>query len=100
MMEEPMSLKFLDKSQLQSGGANDVWQRFPQGAQSMQTAPQNTSTPIIVYEPSGAGHWALYHRGAFRKLAPFKDFKNGTVSWRMDGTEVAHPVAWSMPQKK
>jgi len=81
-----MSLKFLDKSQIQSGGASDIWQRFPQGAQPIATAPQNTSTPILVHEANGQGHWALHHNGAYRKLAPFKDWKTGAVSWRMDGT--------------
>ena len=95
-----MSLKFLDKSQLQSGGANDVWQRFPAGSQSMQTAPQNSATPIVVYEANGQGHWALHHNGAYRKLAPFKDWRTGSVSWRMDGTQIPHPVAWSLPRKK
>src|SRR5262245_17784440 len=96
-----MALRFLNRSQIQSGqGGNDIWRRFPEGAQPIASAPERTSQPIIVYEPSGVGHWALYHRGALRNLAPFKDFKNGTVSWRMDGTEIAHPVAWSMPQRK
>src|SRR5215475_2649447 len=99
----PMSLKISDKPQLHygnQGSANDIWKRFPAGAQPIATAPERTSQPIVVYEPNGTGHWALHHNGAWRKLAPFKDFRDGSVRWRMDGTEVSNAVAWSPPQKK
>jgi len=73
---------------------------LPQGAQPIATAPERTSQPVIVHEASGQGHWALHYNGAWRKVAPFKDWRTGSVSWRMDGTEVSNPVAWSYPQKK
>ena len=99
-----MSLKFSDKPQLHGGDGQgsvaNIWRRFPQGAQPIATAPERTATPIVVYEANGQGHWALHHNQAWRKLAPFKDFRDGSVSWRIDGTEIPNPVAWSMPQKK
>jgi len=98
-----MVLKYASTPQLHYGGnqgsVSDVWRRFPEGARPIATAPE-TATPIVVYEPNGTGHWALHHNGAWRKLAPFKDFRDGSVRWRMDGTEISHPVAWSMPRKK
>jgi len=98
-----MSLKFSDRPQLHSGNRGsvaDIWQRFPQGAQPIATAPERTSQPIIVHEANGFQHWAINHRGAWQKLAPFKDWKTGAVSWRMDGTQIPQPVAWSLPRKK
>jgi len=97
-----MTLKFLAKSQLtgNQGSAADIWQRFPQGAQPIATAPERSGSPIQVFETNGTAHWALHHNGAWRKLVPFKDWRSGAVSWRMDGTQIPHPVAWSMPQKK
>src|SRR5215813_9095861 len=99
-----MSFKIASTSQLNysgnQGSAADMWRRFPAGSQSIATAPERSATPIVVYESNGQGHWALHHNGAWRKLSPYKDFRDGSVSWRMDGTEVPNPVAWSMPQKK
>src|SRR5262245_7572758 len=100
MMEGLVSLKFSDKPVLHSGNqASDIWQRLPQGSQPITSAPERSAQPIVVYELNGQGHWALHHNGAWRKLAPFKDWRNGNVSWRMDGTEIAHPVAWSLPKR-
>jgi len=99
-----MTLKFSNKSQLNDGGNQgsvaNIWRRFPQGARPIATAPERTATPIVVHEASGASHWALHHNGAWRKLAPFKDYRDGSVSWRINGTSISNPVAWSMPQKK
>jgi hypothetical protein len=97
-----MSLKFSDKPQLNYGGnsAADIWRRFPQGAQPIATAPERSGTPVIVYEPSGAGHWAMHHNGAWQKLSAFKDWRDGNVRWRMCGESIPHAVAWSYPQKK
>jgi|SRR5262249_2276244 len=98
-----MTLRYSDKPQLHygnQGSASNMWQRFPQGAQPIATAPQRTSQPIIVYEATGLPHWALHHNSAWRKLAPYRDWRTGTTSWRMDGTEISNPVAWSMPQRK
>jgi hypothetical protein len=99
-----MSLKFSDKPQLLYGGSNRHSQnwgsRFPQGAQPIATAPQNSATPVIVYEPNGKGHWALNHGGGWRKLAPFKDWRSGAVQWRMTGESINQPSAWSLPQRK
>ena len=96
-----MTLKFSDRPQLHYGqqGANP-WARFPQGAAPIATAPERSSQPIIVHEANGHQHWALHHNGAWRKLSPFKDFKTGAVSWRMDGTQINNAVAWSLPRKK
>src|SRR5262245_16670723 len=96
-----MSLKFSDKPVLNYSGnqASDVWRRFPEGAQPIASAPERSATPILVHEANGTTSWALHHSGAWRRLAPFRDFRDGSVQWRMDGTEIAHPVAWSMPKR-
>jgi hypothetical protein len=94
-----MSLKFLNKSQISGNQQSNPWARFPAHAQSMASAPQ-TSQPILIHEANGKTSWALHHMGSWRKLAPFKDHKTGAVSWRMDGTQVSNPVAWSLPRKK
>jgi hypothetical protein len=98
-----MSLKYSDKPQLSYGGdqgsASEIWRRFPQGSQPIATAPERTSTPIVVYEPSGQGHLALHYNQAWRKVAPFQDWRTGSVSWRMDGTVIPNAVAWSLPKR-
>jgi len=97
-----MVLKYASTPQVNFGGnqgsVSDVWRRFPEGARPIATAPE-TATPLIVYEPNGTGHWAMQYSGAWRKLAPFKDWRTGAVSWRMDGTMISNPVAW-LPRKK
>ena len=97
-----MVLKFLDHPVVHSGNqpASDPWSRFPAGSQPIATAPERTSQPIIVYEPNGQGHWALHHNGAWQKLAPFKDGRDGSVQWRMNGEQISQAVAWSLPRKK
>ena len=95
-----MSLKFSNRAVLHYGGQeSNLWNRFPQGAQPIASAPQNSAQPVIVYESNGKGHYALYHRNGWQKLSPFKDSKDGSVSWRMDGTEIP-AVAWALPQRK
>jgi hypothetical protein len=98
-----MVLKFLDRPQLgrnPRGGVGDDWSgRFPQG-QPIATAPQNSGTPVWVMQANGQGSWALHYGGGWKKLSPFKDSKSGGVQWRMDGTMISNPVAWSLPRKK
>jgi hypothetical protein len=96
-----MSLKYSDKPQMHYGPRQSAspWARFPQGAQPIATAPEQSATPILVHEANGQSHWALYHRNGWQKLAPFRDHKSGAVSWRMCGEQVTQPVAWS-PRKK
>src|SRR5262245_10904455 len=98
-----MALKFSEKPQLHygtQGSAADIWRRFPEGAQPIATAPERSGSPMQVFEANGTAHWALHHNGAWRKLSPFRDFKDGSVSWRLDGTQISNPVAWSPPRKK
>jgi hypothetical protein len=93
-----MSLRYSDKPY---GGqaSGDNWRtRFPQDARPIATAPISAQ-PILVYESNGAAHWALHHNGGWRELKPHKDFKDGSVQWRMD-TEIPNPVAWAMPRRK
>jgi len=97
-----MVLKFSDRPFVARNprGAGDNWRgRFPEGAQSMQSAPQNSGTPVWVMQANGQGDWALHHNGRWQKLSPFKDHRTGSVSWRMDGTQISNPVAWSMPRR-
>ena len=92
-----MSLKFSNTPQLQYGNqgtASDIWQRFPAGSQPIATAPERSGTPVWVMQANGQGDWALHHNGAWQKLEPFKDWKDGSVQWRMCGESIPHPVAW------
>jgi hypothetical protein len=100
-----MSLKFSDKPQLRYGAATSRYDvQLPAGSQPIASAPKDTATPIIVYARDNKGglegRWALHHNGAWRQLAPFKDFKTGAVSWRMNGDMISNPIAWSLPRKK
>ena len=97
-----MTLKFSNKPQLNYSGnqGSNLWNRFPQGAQPIATAPERTAQPVVIHQANGQGHWGLHYQGAWRKVAPFKDWRDGSVRWRMDGTEISNPVAWSMPQRK
>jgi hypothetical protein len=96
-----MVLKFSDRPQLNYGGNQPAspWNRFPQGSQPIASAPESTSTPVIVTQANGHSHWALHYQNAWRKISPFKDWRTGAVSWRMDGTEITNPVAWSYPKR-
>src|ERR1700746_1244970 len=100
-MRERMSIKYASTPQVHYGPRQSAspWARFPQGAQSIASAPQQSAIPVQVHEANGKTHWALYHRNEWQKLAPFKDPKSGAVTWRMDGTRIPHPVVWS-PRKK
>jgi hypothetical protein len=98
-----MPLKFLDRPFVARNprGVGDDWGgRFPQGSQPIATAPERSGTPVMVYEANGTGHWALHYHNGWKKLSPFKDSKSGGVQWRMDGTMVSNPVAWSPPKRK
>ena len=91
-----MVLRYTDKPY--GGGrqtAANAYHKFPAGAQPMQTAPQSSATPVIIYGADGKAHWALQHRDSWRVLEPFKDFKSGKVQWRMNGEMIAQPLAWS-----
>jgi len=95
-----MSLKYSDKPQLTYGDRrrDSVWDRFPQGAQPIATAPEHSSQPVVVIEANGHQSWALKHNGAWRRLSSFKN-RDGSVRWAMDGTMIPNPVAWSLPKR-
>jgi Bacterial RNA polymerase, alpha chain C terminal domain len=58
----------------EDGAQPSKWQgRLPEGVQPISTAPEHSATPICVYEPSGASHWAIHHQGSFRKLRPLRE---------------------------
>src|SRR5262245_30828054 len=98
-----MVLKYSDKPVLNYGGTgsktDDLRSRFPAEARPIATAPGMSATPIIVYEANGAAHWALHYNGGWRELKPHKDFRDGSVQWRMDA-QINNPVMWAMPRKK
>jgi hypothetical protein len=99
-----MPLKFLDRpfvARNPSGGVGDNWRgRFPEGAQPIATAPERSGTPVWVMTADGQGSWALHYQNTWKKLSPFKESRSGSVQWRMDGTTISNPVAWSLPRKK
>jgi hypothetical protein len=100
-----MTLKFSSKRQI----VDDQWSAFgnvpalPAGAQSLASAPTTGATPVQVLARDAKGNvaakWALYHRDGWRELEPFKDFRDGSVTWRMNGTTIGQPIAW-LPRKK
>jgi len=95
-----LTLKFSDKPQVYGDQRRgSAWDRFPQGAQPIATAPERSSQPVVVIEANGHQHWALHHRGSWQKLAPFKDHRSGAVNWRMSGESIPQPVAWLLPKR-
>jgi len=94
-----MSIKYASTPQLQYGPRQSAspWARFPQNARPISTAPEQTSSPVVVYENNGFAHLALHYNNAWRKISPFKDPRSGAVSYRMDGTTISNPVAWAPP---
>jgi hypothetical protein len=88
-----MVLKYTDGNQYNTG-QNRLVSRLPPGAMPISTAPAASATPIVVYEPTGRGYWALKHRDVWQKLQPFTDHKTRAVSFRMNGEWIQQPVAW------
>src|SRR6266480_3146784 len=102
MEKTEMSLKYASTRQVNygsPGAADRVRSKLPADALPIATAPAASATPIQVYGVDGNAHWSLHHRGAWQKLAPFKDSQTGKVTWRMFGEEVRQPIAW-LPRKK
>jgi hypothetical protein len=93
-----MSLRYVSRPY---GGGRDpkssvdqMLRQLPADAQPMASAPTNSATPIVVYDKDAKPHWALYHRNGWQKLAPFKDSKDQSTTWRMNGDEVSQAIAW------
>jgi hypothetical protein len=97
-----MSLRYSNKPQVhygQTSAVDRVLSKLPQGARPIASAPQASATPIQVIDSDGKAHWALYHRDAWRNLAPERDNKTGQTQWRMDGTLIRQAVAWVPRQR-
>jgi hypothetical protein len=96
-----LSLRFSNKPVVNYGNQqSNPWARFPQGAQPIASAPQQSAQAIVAFEPNGKGHYAMQHRGQWIEMGPNRDSKTGAVSWRMNGT-VINAVAWMpIPRKK
>lgn len=95
-----MVLKYAKTPQLIYGGqtsADAFRSRFPAGSQPAATCPEYT--PVIAHEANGQSHYAMKRRDVWKKLAPFRDWRTGEVSWREDGTQL-NVAAWSVPQQK
>jgi hypothetical protein len=93
-----VTLKFTDRPYGGHGSKQDDWRtRFPADARPIASAPISAQ-PILVYEANGAAHWALHHNNSWRELKPYKDFRDGSVQWRMDN-QISNPVAWAMPRR-
>jgi hypothetical protein len=95
--EQPtVPIRFSNTPQLSYGRqTTNPWNRFPAHAQTITSAPQLGSQPVKIFNPKGEARWALYHLGAWRGLSPQKDFKTGSVQWRMDGSTIQQPVCWA-----
>ena len=89
-------LKYASTPQLRYGGNEQSRLRIraPNGAHPISTANEHTSQPVVLYEHDGKSCWGIHHNGAWRKMAPFKDWRSGEVQWRMSG-ELVNPVGWS-----
>jgi hypothetical protein len=95
-----VTLKYSNRPVLLNNGGG--WQskfqgRLPAEVMPINTAPAASATPVVVYESNGRASWALQHRNGWKKLVPFRDdFRDRSrVTWRMDGTLINNPVAWS-----
>jgi hypothetical protein len=91
-----MVLRYSDRPTLiyNNQTSADSWrERFPTHAKPISTAPERSAQAVIVYEPSGQGHLAMYHSGCWRKLMPQKDFRDGSVRWQMSD-QISNPVMW------
>jgi hypothetical protein len=92
-----MSLRYVNRPY---AGARDArsqvdqtLSRLPQGVQSMTTAPMASATPVLVWDVTGKAEWALHHRDQWKAVKQFKN-PDQSVSWRMDGSVINHPIAW------
>jgi hypothetical protein len=95
-------LRYSDKPQLIYGSQQsaDSWrERFPANAQPIASAPERSAQAVMVYEPSGRGHVAMYHSGCWRTLMPQKDFRDGSVRWQMTD-QISNPVMWAPIQRR
>jgi hypothetical protein len=98
-----VSIKYASTPQLNYGSpsaVDKVIAKIPQGAAPIATAPAASATPIQIIDSDGNTHWALYHRDAWRTLAPERDSKTGAVSWRMNGDLIRQPIAWAPPRQR
>jgi hypothetical protein len=99
-----MPIRYASTPQIRYGGSGSRYDvQPPAGSYPISTAPTQSAQPVIVYENDGKGgykgSWALFHRDGWRRLSPFKDHKSGAISWRMDGTQISHPISWSPPRR-
>jgi hypothetical protein len=69
--------------------------RIPQHAMPIATAPQNTSQPIRVYEPSGRSGPALFFKSAWHELQAQRDPYSGRTRLVMNGNIIHNPIAWT-----
>jgi hypothetical protein len=90
-----MALKYTTEPYGGTTKQDDWRSRFPANARPIATAPEQSARPVLIYEPDGKSHWCLHHRGQWQKLQPFRDGRDGSVAWRMNGEQVAQPVAWA-----
>jgi hypothetical protein len=98
-----MGIRYSNTAQLNYGSpsaVDKVIAKIPQGAAPIATAPAASATPIQVIDSDGKTHWALYHRDAWRTLAPERDSKTGAVQWRMNGDLIRQAVAWLPRQRQ
>jgi hypothetical protein len=92
-------LKYSNWPQLIYGPQSNNWAaRLPAGMQPLATCPEHT--PVIACERNGFQTWAMQRNGSMKKLAQFRDWKTGAVSWREDGTQVSDAIGWLPPPQK
>ena len=92
-----MVLKYSNRPVITSGtpaAANEWRARFPAHVKPMASAPVTASTPVKLYEPSGAARYGIHHLGAWREVAWVTD-ASGKARVAMNGRLISNPVAWS-----
>jgi hypothetical protein len=74
---------------------HDSWRdRFPPKARPISEAPERSGAPVVVYEPDGKAHRALFHLGRWMKVETRRDPYSGENRTMMNGEQVNNPVAF------
>jgi hypothetical protein len=106
-----MVMKFADRPQLLYNGGDRIsdWPaaKKPNNnnpnvqAYSMASAPENSPSPIVVYDENNRWYRAHHRKDAWRQVVPHRDHISGEfISWMETGHVIASPTKWHPPVKK
>jgi hypothetical protein len=94
-----MTIKYSDRPVLNYGQPNnESWRdRFPPRSRPISEAPERSGAPVIVYEPDGKAHRALFHLGRWMRVETHRDPHTGGYRTAMTGEQVNNPVVFVVP---